>query len=168
VGCGGDDASSSAHDAVNQVQQTADQARSSGDRPSAADLAESTRNLADQIVRSARELSNNPQADVDQRLRDAERRAGELADQAQRTDDAELSANLNAANQRLVAAAAKLQDAQNADGVRAAFKDDLGPAVDRLTQAANAVKNDKGAQRTLERARDQLDDLANQLPDLAG
>jgi hypothetical protein len=101
-------------------------------------------------------------------LRDAEQRAGQLSDQAQRAADTNLSGDLEQANDRLADAAAKLRAAEDADDVRAALEDDLGPAVDRLTDAAGTLMKDDDARRQIEQARDRLSELRDQLPELAG
>lgn len=169
AGCG-DDTPDTAQNAQDQAAQTA-QPTPAAERDSNA-IATETQKLADQISQAARELADDPDANLEERLNSAEQRGNELSQQAQSELDAsepELATALRGANERLADAAADLRDADNADDVRQVLDAQLGPAVKRLAKAAGGDQiSGADAQRQLEQARDQLEQLRDDLPKLGG
>lgn len=159
AGCGGDDSADTADTAPAPAGQT----QQAADAPSADDLATATDRLADQIAGYARLLSEDPQTDVDQRLKDAEQRANQLSDQAQdqlQDSQPDAAKALRDVNDRLANAASELRDADSAEDVRNTLRGQLGPAVDDLTDAAGTVDG-ADTRRQLERTRDQLQKLGD-------
>ena len=170
AGCG-DDTSSTAQEARDQVEKAADQGGQAATQTGIEGLAAETQKLADRIAQAARELAKNPDANVDERLNSAEQRAKQLAEQARMRSDEqrpELTAALRAANERLASAAAGLREAQSADDVAQVVERQLGPAGDRLADAAGQADKLAGGdtERQLEQARDRIKQLREELPDL--
>ena len=166
AGCGEDEAADTTQEpqprSTPAVQQATPQ-----------ELAAQTERLAEELARSARELAEDPGSDTDQRLDAAEQRANELAEQARgelQTAEPDLASALGEANARLAAAAAKLREADGVDDVGRVLEQELDVAVDRLSEAADQSQGATGAdtERPLEQAREELQRLRDEVPELAG
>jgi hypothetical protein len=168
AGCGSD-ASNTAEKAQDQAGKAQDQAGKAAQQAGAQDLAAATKDLAGQIAQAARELADNPNADVDADLQQAQERANDLADRAQNEvsqDQPDLASALRRADMRLADAASALREADNADEVQQVLSDQIGPVSSRLSDAIGAAEKvtGKDTDKQLQKARDQID----QLRDLAG
>jgi hypothetical protein len=160
AGCGSD--------ASNAAEQAQDQAGKAAQQAGAQELAAATKDLTGQIARAARELADNPDADVDAQLQQAQQRANDLADRAQNDvakDQPDLASALRRANTRLADAASALREADNADQVHQVLSDQIGPVSSRLSDAIGAAENvtGKDTDKQLQKARDQIDQLRDLL-----
>ena len=160
AGCGQD----TAQNAQTQAQQAA-----KGIDLSAA--VRETRDIASEVTQSAQALSQNPSADVDPRLSDAETRATKLADQLQSSQgDSEVRSSLRQANQRLAQVATQLRDASTQQDVAQTARSGLNEVDAQLRDAGSKItgSNADEARRQLEEVRTAADDLLQQLPASGG
>ena len=125
---------------------------------------------ADQVQGETRQAADSQPPR--EQLREAQRRVDELSEQAEKQADGkdpELAAALRDVNQRLSDAAAGLRDADDAADVREVLEQQIGPASDRLSSALDAQQQgNPDTRRQLEQARDKLEHLRDDLPDLGG
>ena len=169
AGCG-DEAVESVDEARTQAEEVVEQGRDAAEGLGPADAVRETREVLDEVGRSAEQLAQDPDADVDQQLADAEQRARELADRAERElagADGELGQELSAVNERLADTAADLQEVADPQDVRRTVEEDLDQVSDQLRSAAEGEVPDD-LRRQLEQARDRVDDLQRDLPSLGG
>ena len=169
AGCGSD----TAQNATDAGRKAADQGRQAAQNVTAEGLAASTEKLADQVAQAARKLAKSPDADVDAQLSRSEQRANELSRQAQgnlKTVQPQLAAALRQANERLAATASALREADSAADVRNVLQEQLTPVADQLSRAAEHAQQAAGGdtQRQLDKARDQIQKLSDELPSIAG
>jgi chromosome segregation ATPase len=131
-----------------------------------------TRDIASEVTKSAQELAQDPSADVDERLADAETRANDLGDQLESAsqDDAEVRSALSQANKRLATVAEDLQDASTQQDVAEAARSGLNEVDAQLRDAASQITGAyaDAARKQLEDARRAADDLLDQLPSSGG
>ena len=158
AGCG--------QDAAQNAQTQAQQAAQGIDLSTAV---RETRDIAGEVTQSAETLAQNPSADVDQRLADAETRANQLADQLQSAPQGDTSASsaLRQANQRLANVADQLQNASTQQDVARAARAGLGDVDAQVRDAASQLTgaNADDARKQLDEVRTAADELLQQLPD---
>lgn len=180
AGCG-DEAADTANDAQTQAEEAVEGARTQAEEAveqgrdavegfAPADAVRETRELVDDIGGSAEQLVQNPDANVDQELADAEQRARELSQRAERElqgADQELGQALGTVNDRLADTAADLQEITDPEEARQVIEEDLSQVSDELRSAtAQEVPDD--VRRQLEQARDRVDELQRELPSIGG
>ena len=164
-GCG-DEASESVDDVRTQAEEAVEQGREAVEGSGATDVVRETRDLIDDVGRNAEQLAQDPDADVDQELADAEERARQLADRAERElegRDEQLGQELGAVNERLADTAADLQEVADPQDVRRIVEEDLSQVSDQLRSAVEGEIPDD-VRRQLEQARDRVDELQRELP----
>ena len=168
VGGCGDEAAESVDSVRTQAEEAVEQGREAVDGAGAAEVVRETRGLIDDVGRSAEQLAQDPDANVDQELADAEQRARQLADRAERElrgADGELGQQLGAVNERLADTAADLQQVADPQDVRRIAEEDLSQVSEQLRSAVEGEVHDD-VRRQLEQARDRVDELQRELPSL--
>jgi hypothetical protein len=157
-GCGGDDA---VDGAGTRAEEAVEQGREAVESFGPADAARETRELVDEVGRSAEQLAQDPDADLDRPLADAERRARALAERAERelpAAERELGQDLAAVNERLAATAADLRRSAGAQEARRVLDEDLPQVSDELRSAIGR-ELPEDVRRQLEQTRDRVDEL---------
>ena len=133
--------------------------------PAAADedsLAREARELIDDVSESARDLVENPDADVDEELTDAESRARDLADRARDELDgpqARVGSALGAVADQVAEAVADLQEARDPAAAARVVERDLKDVADRLRAVLDDRTLQDEARRQIEAARERLEEL---------
>lgn len=133
-------------------------------------LVQDTQVLLTEATAAARTLVQDPQADLQDELASVEERASTVASQVQRELDAQpaLRDALMSANEQLAQTAQQLQDATDADAVRSVINDQLAPAAEDVQEAASVQADalPDEVRQGLDEARDRVQDLQRELPDL--
>lgn len=165
VGGCGDDTS----DTVDQAQTQGQEAVQEGGQR-AEELLRDTQDVAMDVTRSARELAEDPSADLDAELEDAEQRARDLAAQAENElseDQDQLASAISDANERLADAAADLREEDPRATASRVIEEDLPQATERLAEGVRA-QGSQEAREAQERLRDGIEQLERDLPDIGG
>lgn len=166
AGCGGDDDSDQAvNEATTTTERAVDEESRAAGRAGVASLTSEVRELIVGVAGAARELVADPDADVDEELAEAERRARELAERARGTfggRQARLGQALGAVNDRVADVAGDLQQAGDSAEAARVVERDLPDITSRLRAivADRALRED--SRRQLEAARERLDGLARE------
>ena len=128
-------------------------------------LAREARELIDDVSESARDLVENPDADVDEDLADAERRARDLAARARNELDgpqARVGSAFGAVADQVAEAVGDLQDARDPAAAARIVERDLADVADRLREVLDDRTLREEARRQIEAARERLEELSRE------
>lgn len=130
-----------------------------------ASLAREARELVDDVSDAAGELVENPDADVDEDLADAERRARDLADRARAELDgpqARVGSALGAVADQVAEAVGDLQEAGDPAAAARVVQRDLADVADRLRTVLDDRTLQDEAREQIEAARERLEELGRE------
>lgn len=157
-------------DVQTQAEQAVEEGREAVEQLDASTVIRETQSLVDDVVGSARRLAEDPQADVGSELSDAEQQARDLAERTRTAIDEQtldVPPEIADANERLADAAAQLQDIGTAEEARAVIEGELSQVGDQLRDAS-APELPSDARQQLDEAREELERLGEQVPELGG